>query len=162
MVFAIQRCARFTPSGTRPILVVATDDGNLEMANGKVFSTGNHPIEMLVPMLHFRDAGFKFDFATASGKPVVLEMWAYPTADKNVKAMFGNFDIVLDISHAFFSSIYRTRAVYCDVPYFVHRRTACRVVVADPNYFVWLYYTCLSKNINEFRLMASGTTRSEA
>lgn len=74
-------------AGTRPILVVATDDGNLEMANGKVFSTGNHPIEMLVPMLHFRDAGFKFDFATASGKPVVLEMWAYPTADKNVKAM---------------------------------------------------------------------------
>ena len=35
-------------------------------------------------MLHFRDAGFTFDIATSSGKPVVLEMWAYPTKDDNV------------------------------------------------------------------------------
>jgi molecular chaperone Hsp31 and glyoxalase 3 len=34
--------------GTKPILVVATDDGLMEMANGKVFNTGNHPIEMFV------------------------------------------------------------------------------------------------------------------
>ena len=40
---------------------------------------------MLVPMLHFRDAGFKFDIATTTGRPVVLEMWAYPTKDENVK-----------------------------------------------------------------------------
>jgi len=73
--------------GTKPILVVCTDEGNMEMANGKVFSTGNHPIEMLVPMLHFRDAGFKFDIATAQGKPVVLEMWAYPKKDQNVRSM---------------------------------------------------------------------------
>ena len=57
----------------------------MEMKNGKVFNTGNHPIEMLVPMLHFRDAGFKFDIATTTGRPVVLEMWAYPTKDENVK-----------------------------------------------------------------------------
>jgi len=71
-------------AGTKPILVVCTDEGRMPMANGKVFSTGNHPVEMLVPMLHFRDAGFKFDIATASGGPVVLEMWAYPKKDKNV------------------------------------------------------------------------------
>ena len=41
---------------------------------------------MLVPMLHFRDAGFKFDIATTTGSPVVLEMWAYPTKDENVKS----------------------------------------------------------------------------
>jgi molecular chaperone Hsp31 and glyoxalase 3 len=41
----------------------------------------------LVPMLHFRDAGFTFDIATARGKPVVLEMWAYPQQDANVQAM---------------------------------------------------------------------------
>jgi hypothetical protein len=35
-------------------------------------------------MLHMRDAGFKFDIATATGKPVVLEMWAYPTKDTHV------------------------------------------------------------------------------
>ena len=73
--------------GTRPILVVCTDDGKMTMANGKVFNTGNHPIEMFVPMLHFRDAGFTFDIATSSGGPVVLEMWAYPNADDNVKAI---------------------------------------------------------------------------
>jgi len=84
----------YTPSnsgdkyrGTKPILVIATDEGQMEMANGKVFSTGNHPIEMLVPMLHFRDAGFTFDIATTSGGPVVLEMWAYPQMDENVKQM---------------------------------------------------------------------------
>jgi molecular chaperone Hsp31 and glyoxalase 3 len=77
--------AKYT--GCKPILVVATDDGLMAMANGKVFATGNHPVEMLVPMLHFRDAGFTFDIATASGKPVVLESWAYPRKDKNVKEL---------------------------------------------------------------------------
>jgi len=74
-------------AGTKPILVVCTDEGLMTMANGKVFSTGNHPVEMLVPMLHFRDAGFTFDIATATGKPAVLEMWAYPKKDANVKSM---------------------------------------------------------------------------
>ena len=74
-------------TGSKPILVVCTDDGDMRMKNGKTFSTGNHPVEMLVPMLHFRDAGFTFDIATASGKPVVLEMWAYPNKDANVKEL---------------------------------------------------------------------------
>ena len=74
-------------TGTKPILVVATDEGLMEMSNRKVFNTGNHPLEMLVPMLHFRDAGFTFDIATAHGNPVVLEMWAYPPDDENVHAM---------------------------------------------------------------------------
>jgi len=76
-----------TYSGTKPILVVCTDEGLMPMKNGKVFNTGNHPVEMLVPMLHFRDAGFTFDIATASGKPVVLEMWAFPNKDANVKSL---------------------------------------------------------------------------
>ena len=71
-------------TGSKPILVICTDDGKMTMANGKVFNTGNHPVEMLVPMLHFRDAGFTFDIATTSGKSVVLEMWAFPTNDENV------------------------------------------------------------------------------
>ena len=72
-------------AGTKPILVVCTDDGLMKCENGKVFSTGNHPVEMFVPMLHFRDAGFTFDIATSTGKPVVIEQWAYPTKDTNVK-----------------------------------------------------------------------------
>ena len=71
--------------GNKPILVVCTDEGDMKMENGKVFNTGNHPIEMFVPMLHFREAGFKFDIATSTGNPVVLEMWAYPSKDENVK-----------------------------------------------------------------------------
>lgn len=57
------------------------------MLNEKVFITGNHPAELFVPLLHFRDAGFNFEFVTVSGKPVVLEMWAYPNDDENVKQL---------------------------------------------------------------------------
>lgn len=73
-----------TYTGTKPVLVICTDVGGMEMANGKVFNTGNHPVEMLVPMLHFRDAGFTFDIATSTGNPVVIEKWAFPSSDKNV------------------------------------------------------------------------------
>jgi len=74
-------------TGSKPILVVCTDVGLMKMANDKNFNTGNHPIEMLVPMLHFRDAGFSFEIATPTGKPVVLEMWAYPHQCENTKAI---------------------------------------------------------------------------
>ena len=77
--------AKYT--GTKPILVICTDDGKLKMKNDKVFNSGNHPVEMFVPMLHFRDAGFTFDIATVSGGPVVLEKWAYPTKDEHVKSL---------------------------------------------------------------------------
>lgn len=72
-------------NGTKPILVICTDVGGMEMKNGAVFNTGNHPVEMFVPMLHFQDAGFSFEIATPTGGAVVLEMWAYPTNDENVK-----------------------------------------------------------------------------
>lgn len=74
-------------AGTKPILVVCTDVGGMTMKNDAVFNTGNHPVEMFVPMLHFRDAGFSFEIATPTGGAVVLEMWAFPTKDKQVKAL---------------------------------------------------------------------------
>jgi len=70
------------------ILVVFTEHKNLKMKNNKLFSTGNHPVEALLPMLHLRDAGFEFEIATPTGKPVVFEMWAFPSGDKNVKSIF--------------------------------------------------------------------------
>jgi len=85
-----------TYAGSKPILVVCTDEGNMEMKNGKVFSTGNHPVEMLVPMLHFQDAGFTFDVVTNSGKPVVFEMWAFPDKDDNVKKLHADIKAMLD------------------------------------------------------------------
>ena len=53
-------------TGTKPILVVCTDVGGMKMKNDAVFNTGNHPVEMFVPMLHFQDAGFSFEIATPS------------------------------------------------------------------------------------------------
>jgi len=73
-----------TYTGSKPILVVCTDEALMEMENKVKFSTGNHPVEMLVPMLHFRDAGFTFDYATQTGGACLLEMWAFPKKDKNV------------------------------------------------------------------------------
>ncbi|MFT4536225.1 MAG: molecular chaperone Hsp31 and glyoxalase 3 [Saprospiraceae bacterium] len=73
------------------ILVIFTEQKNLEMKNGKFFSTGNHPVEALVPMLHLKNAGFDFEIATPTGKPVVFEMWAFPEEDANVKAIFNEY-----------------------------------------------------------------------
>lgn len=70
------------------ILVIFTEQKNMTMSNGKEFSTGNHPVEALLPMLHLRNAGFDFEIATPTGKPVVFEMWAMPGADPEVAAIY--------------------------------------------------------------------------
>ena len=70
------------------VLVVCTDDGKFTMKNGKVFNSGTHPVELLLPLLHFKAAGFGFEFATVSGKPVVVEMWAFPSKDAAIKALY--------------------------------------------------------------------------
>ncbi len=73
------------------ILAIFTEQKNMKMQNGKLFSTGNHPVESLVPMLHLKNAGFEFEIATQTGKPVIFEMWAFPEKDKNVKAIFEEY-----------------------------------------------------------------------
>lgn len=73
------------------ILVIFTEQKNLKMQNGKLFSTGNHPIEALLPMLHLKNAGFDFEIATPTGKPVVFEMWAFPEKDEHVKAIYNEY-----------------------------------------------------------------------
>tara|TARA_R110002050_G_scaffold195593_2_gene330489 strand:+ start:28888 stop:29790 length:903 start_codon:yes stop_codon:yes gene_type:complete len=73
------------------VLVIFTEQKNLEMKNGKMFSTGNHPVEALVPMLHLKNAGFDFEIVTPTGKPVVFEMWAFPEEDENVKAIYNAY-----------------------------------------------------------------------
>ena len=72
------------------ILVIFTEEKNITMKNGKQFSTGNHPVEALLPMLHLKNAGFEFDIATPTGKPVVFEMWAFPEKDAYVKAIYND------------------------------------------------------------------------
>ena len=73
------------------ILVIFTEQKNLKMKNDKFFSTGNHPIEALLPMLHLKNAGFDFEIVTPTGKPVVFEMWAFPQKDKNVQAIYKEY-----------------------------------------------------------------------
>lgn len=70
------------------VLVICTEEKNLNMKNGTLFSTGNHPVETLVPMLHLKDAGFDFEIATPSGKSAVFEMWAFPQKDEQVHALY--------------------------------------------------------------------------
>lgn len=73
------------------VLVIFTENKNLEMENGKMFSTGNHPVEALVPMLHLQNAGFDFEIVTPTGKPVIFEMWAFPNEDENVNAIYDRY-----------------------------------------------------------------------
>lgn len=73
------------------VLLIATQERYLKMADGKFFSTGNHPVEMLLPMIHLDAAGFDIDIATLSGDPVKLEMWAFPQADKAVQGLYEKY-----------------------------------------------------------------------
>lgn len=73
------------------ILVIFTEQKNMRMQNGKFFSTGNHPVEALLPMMHLKNAGFKFEITTPKGKPVVFEMWAFPEKDENVKNFYEEY-----------------------------------------------------------------------
>ena len=73
------------------VLMIGTDERYILMKNGKMFSTGNHPVEMLLPMYHFDAAGFPIDVATLSGNPVKLEMWAMPGEDAAVQAIYQKY-----------------------------------------------------------------------
>ena len=73
------------------ILLIATQERYLRMAGGEFFSTGNHPVEMLLPVLHLDAAGFEIDIATISGDPVKFEIWAFPKEDEAVKGIFEKY-----------------------------------------------------------------------
>ena len=77
--------------GKLKVLMVCTEERNMTMANGKKFSTGNHPVEMLLPMLHIKNAGFDIDIFTPTGKSVKIEMWAMPKEDENVKTIYSEY-----------------------------------------------------------------------
>ena len=80
-----------TYTGNKKVLMICTEQKNMTMANGKKFSTGNHPVEILLPVMHLRNAGFEIDVVTPHGKPVVIEQWAMPKDDKQVNKMYAEF-----------------------------------------------------------------------
>jgi len=77
--------------GKWKVLMIGTDERYLLMRNGAMFSTGNHPLEMLLPMYHMSKAGFDFDVATLSGNPVKLELWALPSEDQEVQSVYDKY-----------------------------------------------------------------------
>jgi D-lactate dehydratase / protein deglycase len=77
--------------GRWKVLLLATDERYLLMVNSTMFSTGNHPVEMLLPMYHMDKAGFEFDVATLSGNPVKLELWALPKEDEAVQSIYQKY-----------------------------------------------------------------------
>ena len=84
-------------AGTRPrVLMICTQERNMRMANGKKFSTGNHPVEMGLPMLHLLNAGFEIDIVTPTGAPVAIEMWAMPSNDADVQKLFRDYSDAFD------------------------------------------------------------------
>lgn len=83
--------ARPYKGGDKRVLMVCTEERNMTMANGKKFSTGNHPVEMGLPMLHLLAAGFEIDIVTPTGAPVIIEDWAMPREDKTVMKLFQDY-----------------------------------------------------------------------
>lgn len=77
--------------GRWKILMVGADERYLLTDNGTMFSTGNHPVETLLPMYHLDKAGFAFDVATLSGNPVKFEFWAMPSEDQEVLGLFAKY-----------------------------------------------------------------------
>lgn len=70
--------------GGRKVLMIAADERYLLTDSGKLFSTGNHPVETLVPMYNLHKAGFGIEVATLSGNSVKFEMWAMPTEQREI------------------------------------------------------------------------------
>lgn len=74
--------------GRWKVLMIATEERYVLLENGKMFSTGNHPVEMLLPLHHLMEAGFDVDVATVAGYPAKLELWAMPREDEAVLATY--------------------------------------------------------------------------
>lgn len=74
--------------GGKKMLVIAADERYLKTDTGALFSTGNHPVETLVPLWHLHAAGFEFDVATVSGQMAKFEYWAMPRQDTCIMPFF--------------------------------------------------------------------------
>ena len=78
-------------NGGKKILVIAADERYLKTDTSALFSTGNHPVETLVPLYHLHAAGFEFDVATVSGQMAKFEYWAMPRQDPRIMPFFREY-----------------------------------------------------------------------
>lgn len=77
--------------GRWKILLICVDERYVLTKNGGLFSSGNHPVETLVPMHHLDKAGFTFDIATISGNPAKLEYWAMPSESNEINSIYSKY-----------------------------------------------------------------------
>lgn len=80
--------------GGKKILVIAADERYLKTDSGALFSTGNHPVETLVPLYHLHAAGFEFEVATVSGQMAKFEYWAMPRQDPRIMPFFKQYQSI--------------------------------------------------------------------
>lgn len=80
-----------SPQGAKKVLVIAGDERYLMTDKGSLFSTGNHPVETLVPIFHMNAAGFDLEVATLSGNMVKFQLWAIPSLDKKIISFYERF-----------------------------------------------------------------------
>ena len=85
--YGVQHKGAYT-EGKWKVLMIATDERYVLCQNGKMFSTGNHALEMLLPCHHLMEAGFDVDVATPAGYPAKLEMYSMPREDEAVLATY--------------------------------------------------------------------------
>jgi molecular chaperone Hsp31 and glyoxalase 3 len=83
-------------TGNKKILMVCSEQQYMTMENGKKFDTGNHPVEMMVPLLHFKKAGFDTDIFTPTGASVKVEQWAMPEDDDDIKQIYAEYQAKLE------------------------------------------------------------------
>ncbi len=83
-------------TGNKKVLMVCTEQQYMTMENGNKFDTGNHPVEMMVPLLHFKKAGFEVDVFTPTGESVKVEQWAMPEHDEDVKQIYAEYESKLE------------------------------------------------------------------
>ncbi len=79
-------------TGDKKIMMVCTQEQYMTMENGNKFKTGNHPVEMMVPLLHFKQAGFDIDVFTPTGESVKVEQWVIPEDDDDVKQLYSEYE----------------------------------------------------------------------
>ncbi|WP_309131099.1 glyoxalase III HchA [Brevibacterium sp.] len=72
------------------VLVIGTEERYMLMRNNRFFSTGNHPVETLLPIHHMAEAGYSIDIATPTGAPAKVEWWAFPRSDDAVNATWNS------------------------------------------------------------------------
>lgn len=73
-------------TGPTKVLTLLTDERYLALEDGSYFSTGNHPVETLLPLMHLEAAGYEIEAATLSGNLAKFELWATPAEDEALTA----------------------------------------------------------------------------